>query len=82
MYSARNRFSDSVTEYKGVFVDEDAGKVVSVRLSRDGWMSLDASYSEELMSLLALGSMILAVLIVMVFFRTWCQSVTDAEDSR
>jgi len=45
-------------------------------------MSLDASYSEELMSLLALGSMILAVLIVMVFFRTWCQSVTDAEDSR
>jgi hypothetical protein len=81
-YSAEYRLSDSRVEYKGIFVDEISGRIVSIQLSWGGSSWLYLTSSEEWASLIAKGLMILVGLIVMLFFRTWCRSVTESEDSQ
>lgn len=79
-YSADYRFSDIWSEYGGIFVDEDSGRVVSFHLTWNtlGW--LDSSFVSEWLFLLAIGLIVLVVLIVMLFFRRWCRSVTDRDE--
>ncbi len=81
-YSAESRFGESQTQYKGIFVDENTGKVASIHLSRGGWLSLDSTFWSEWVGLIAIGLMVLVVLIVLLFFRRWCRSVTDAKEDK
>lgn len=81
-YSARHRLRDAQTEYKGIFVDEDTSRIVSIHLSWGGWSAIAFALWEEWAFLIAIGLMILVALIVMLFFRRWCQSVTDAIEDK
>jgi len=80
-YSAWNRLRDAGTEYKGIFVDEAQNRIVSIHLSRRSMSVIAFAFWEEWAYLIALGLMILVVLIVMLLYRRWCQSVTDVEES-
>jgi len=81
-YSAVSRYGESWTEYKGILVDENMGKVVSIRLSNSWGMMIDSTFWSEYSFLVAIGLMILVVLVVMLLFRKWCQSITESEDTR
>lgn len=81
-YSADHRLREAWVEYKGIFVDEISGRIVSIQLSSGGGSWLDSSISEEWVFWIAMGLVILVGLIVLLFFRTWCQSVTESEDSQ
>ncbi len=80
-YSVENRFGGFRTNYKGIFVDEKTGRVVSIHFSRNMSLILDSTFWEDWVFLIAVGLMVLVVLIVMLFFRRWCQSVTESENS-
>jgi hypothetical protein len=81
-YAADYRFSETWIEYRGIFVDEDTGRVASFHPTWDtmGW--LDSSFVSEWLFLLAEGLIVLVVLVVMLIFKRWCQSVTDASESQ
>ncbi len=79
-YSAESRSGEHWVEYKGVFVDENTGRIVALRFSRGWSLMLDSTVWGEWGFYLAIGLMILVALLVMLFFRTWCRSVTDADE--
>ncbi len=83
-YSPANRFVGIHTQYKGILVDEKVGEVVSVALSESqsfgGIDGLD--FRDEWAGLIAIGLIALVVLVVLLLFRRWCQSVTDADGDK
>lgn len=82
-YSAESRTGEAIIQYKGIFVDENTDKIASIQLSRDGVLhTLDSTFWGEVAFLFGIGLMVLVVLIVMLFFRRWCQSVTDADEGK
>lgn len=81
-YSVDYGLERSWAYFKGIFVDDNEGRVVSINLSRDWHLVLDSGFWGEWLFLVALGLMVLVVLIVVLLFRRWCQSVADADDDK
>ena len=77
-YSAVSWLDEAFTQYGGIFVDENAGRVASINLSKNGWIMFGFGYWGEWAQLFALGLMILVVLIVILFFKAWCQSAAES----
>lgn len=78
-YSARSWLDDSLWPFGSVFVDENTGRIASVHLSM-GWGIIGDGILSEWAFLIALGLIISVTLIVLLLFRRWCQSVTDAAE--
>jgi hypothetical protein len=76
-YSAVNQSGVYWTEHK-VLVDENKDRIVSIRLSDNWGIVIGPTAWGEWAFLIAIGLMILVVLIVMLFFRAWCESVPDS----
>jgi len=83
-YSAKSRSRESWTNFKGIFVDENTGKVASIDLSTSWSFATDSSdpLGDLWPFLIAVGLMVLVVLVVLLFFSRWCRSVTDAAESK
>ena len=81
-YSVEYGLGGSWAYFKGIFVDDNEGRVVSTNLSRDWHLVLDLGFWGEWAFLVALGLMVLVVLVVMLLFKGWCRSVTDADEEK